>query len=592
MFTRRELLKAGAIGGASLVVPWKGLVPSALAQSTAAVTAGSLVPYVDRLPLPSVLQPTSFDKGIAQYRVAMTQFRQRLHKQLPATTLWGYAGGVPGPTIETRSGQPIQVRWVNNLPSTHLLPIDPTLHGAMDNPDVRTVVHLHGAKVLPTSDGRPEAWFTSGFGQVGPAFDPNFKTYFYPNDQPATMLWYHDHAIGITRLNVQAGLAGLYFIRDAQEDALNLPKGRYEIPLFIQDRSFNADGSMFFPVRDWEDPDPRVPPVWSPEFFGSTITVNGKVWPFLEVEPRKYRFRIVNGSNARFYHVRLAPEAGSDGLPFVMIGSEAGFMPRPVELGDLLIAPAERFDVIVDFSTCAPGDRFVMTNDALAPYPFGPDDAPDPTQPGTTGQIMQFRVVPLNGADHSEVPKRISAAPNLSLPTGVRQRTLMLSELASDLDNVIFGLLGGSPLNASPENPTGGLHWDDPVTERPRAGSIEVWNIVNATGDAHPIHVHLVKFFVLGRQEFDLPAYLATGAVVPTGPFLPPDPSELFAPKDTVKANQTDAPDRGLVTKIAMRFDLPNNAVVKAGDRLPYIWHCHILDHEDNDMMRPFDVVV
>jgi spore coat protein A, manganese oxidase len=349
---------------------------------------------------------------------------------------------------------------------------------------------------------------------------------------------------------------------------------------------------MFFPVRDWEDPDPRVPPLWAPEFFGNTITVNGKVWPFLEVEPRKYRFRILNGSNARFYHVKLVSDGGSDRLPFVMIGADEGFLPRPVELGDLLIAPAERFDVIVDFSQCQPGDRFVMTNDALAPYPFGPDDAPDPTQPGTTGQIMQFRVVPSTGADHSTIPDRISVNPNLSLPTGVRQRNLMLSELASDLDNVIFGLLGGSPLNASPDNPTGGLHWDDPVTERPRAGSIEVWNIVNATGDAHPIHVHLVQFFVLGRQEFNLPAFLATGAVVPEGPFLPPDASERFAPKDTVKAHQTDTPDRGLLTKIVMRFDLPNNAVVKAGDRLPYVWHCHILDHEDNDMMRPYEVVV
>lgn len=592
MYTRRELLKAGAMGGAALILPWKGLVRGAAAQTGGSISGSSLLPYIDPLPLPRVLRPVAFDNGVAQYRVGMSQFSQQLHQQLPPTTLWGYANSYPGPTIEARRGEPIAVRWGNHLPSTHLLPIDRTLHGAMDNPDVRTVVHLHGAKVMPTSDGRPEAWFTNGFAQGGPAFDPAFKTYFYPNDQPATMLLYHDHAIGITRLNVHAGLAGLYFIRDAQEDALNLPKGRYEIPLFIQDRRFNADGSMFFPVRDWEDPDPRVAPVWSPEFFGDTITVNGKVWPFLEVEPRKYRFRIVNGSNARFYHMKLVPDVGTDTLPFVQIGADEGFLPRPVELTDLLIAPAERFDVIVDFSSCQPGQRFVLTNDALAPYPFGPDDAPDPTQPGTTGQIMQFRVVPRVRADNSEIPVKIGGGLNLRPSSAVRERTLMLSELASDLDNVIVGLLGGSPLKATPDNPTGGLHWDDPVTEKPRAGTTEIWNIVNATGDAHPIHVHLVQFQVLGRQLFDLPTFLGSGAVVPDGKLMPPDPNEAFAPKDTVKANQTDITDKGLVTRIIMKFDLPNNAVVKSGDRLPYVWHCHILDHEDNDMMRPYEVIV
>jgi spore coat protein A, manganese oxidase len=590
MMTRRELLRISAMSGASLALPWRGIVRSAAAATPIDGTA--LRPYIDALPVPGVLKPVGIVNGVPQYQVAMTQFKQRLHSQLKPTTLWGYAGSYPGPTIETRTGAPIAVKWLNQLPSTHLLPIDPTLHGAMGNPDVRTVVHLHGAKVLPTSDGRPEAWFTNGFAQFGQAFDPAFKSYFYPNDQQATTLWYHDHAIGITRLNVHAGLAGLYLIRDAQEDALNLPKGRYEVPLFIQDRRFNTDGSMFFPVRDWVDVDPRVPPVWSPEFFGDTITVNGKVWPYLEVEKRKYRFRIVNGSNARFYHVRLVAEGGTGTLPFVQIGADEGFLPRPVTLNDLLMAPAERFDVIVDFSKCPTGQTFVLTNDALAPYPFGPDDAPDPTQAGTTGQLMQFRVVPRVGSDESEIPTRISSAIDLRTSTGIKQRTLMLSELASSLDNVIFGLLGGSPLNATEANPTGGLHWDDPVTETPRAGSVEIWNIVNATGDAHPIHVHLVQFFVLGRQLFDMPTYLSTGKVVGVGPFMAPDANELFAPKDTVKAHQTDVVDAGMMTKIIMKFDLPNNAVVSSGERLPYVWHCHILDHEDNDMMRPYEVIV
>jgi spore coat protein A len=205
---------------------------------------------------------------------------------------------------------------------------------------------------------------------------------------------------------------------------------------------------------------------------------------------------------------------------------------------------------------------------------------------------MQFRVVPRVGQDTSTVPTLIKPSFDLWPTAGVRQRTLMLSELASASDNVIRGMLGGSPLNATPDNPTGGLFWHDPVTENPRAGAVEIWDIVNATGDAHPIHVHLVEFFVLGRQLFDLPTYLSTGKVVTKGAFMPPDPSERFAPKDTVKAHQTDVVDAGMLTRIVMKFDLPNNAVVKKGDRLPYVWHCHILDHEDNDMMRPYDVIV
>ena len=589
MFTRRELLKRGAIGGAALMLPFEGIARRVAAQTGGPIPGSTLLPYLDALPLPSVLKAMGSIKGVAQYQVTMAEFRQQLHAQLPPTALWGYNGSYPGPTIEARSGQPISVRWNNNLPARHLLPVDPTLHGAM-GPEVRTVVHLHGAKVLPTSDGRPEAWFTPGFGEVGPVFDPAFKTYFYPNDQPAAHLWYHDHAIGITRLNVHAGLAGLYMLRDPQEDALNLPKGKYEVPLVIQDRRFNVDGSMFFPVRDWEDPDPRVAPIWSPEFFGDTVLVNGKVWPFLDVEQRKYRFRILNGSNARFYHVRLTPEAGGPDLPFIQIGADLGFLPAPVVVGDLLISPAERFDVIVDFSQVPVGTRFVLTNDALAPYPFGPDDAPDPTVPGTTGQIMQFRVVKRSGRDQSAIPTVISSP--VDLGPAVTERTLMLSELASALDNVIHGQLGGSPINATPDNPTGGLFWHDPVTENPRAGSVEIWNIVNATGDAHPIHVHLVHFFVQERRLFDLPTYLATGEVVPVGDPIPLEPGEINAPKDTVKAHQTDLPDLGMMTKIKMRFDLPNNAVVQPGDRLPYVWHCHIIDHEDNDMMRPYEVIV
>jgi spore coat protein A len=202
----------------------------------------------------------------------MTQFKQKLHSQLPPTTLWGYNGTYPGPTFETRTGTPIHVKWINHLPTTHLLAnsIDHTIHGAESTePEVRNVVHLHGGLVSPASDGYPEAWFPPG----------ESATYYYPNEQPAATLWYHDHTLGITRSNIVAGLAGFYLIHDSVEDGLNLPKGEYEIPLLIQDRTFNADGSLFYPTKGEDDPE--TPPVWVPEFFGNTILVNGKSGLFL-----------------------------------------------------------------------------------------------------------------------------------------------------------------------------------------------------------------------------------------------------------------------------------------------------------------------
>ena len=188
----------------------------------------------------------------------MRPFEQRLHRDLPPTPLWGYNGMFPGPTFDVRRGRPIAVDWKNDLPSKHLLPIDPVIHGAeTDKPNVRTVVHLHGAKVMPDSDGYPEAWFTRNFAKTGPFFKN--RTYHYPNDQRAATLWYHDHALGVTRLNVYAGLAGMYLLRDEEEDSFDLPSGRYEVALMIQDRILDPDGSLIYPVQVPGDPDDRVP---------------------------------------------------------------------------------------------------------------------------------------------------------------------------------------------------------------------------------------------------------------------------------------------------------------------------------------------
>jgi spore coat protein A len=586
-FTRRSFLKlmggsiggTVAIGGFGLSRTWVGTASGEGAAGilgrarplrhqhrvgTASEDGVQLAKFVDPLPIPPVIQSTGFSDGVPLYVVTMRQFRQKLHRDLPATTLWGYNGLYPGPTFEARRGKPIAVQWKNSLPTTHMLPLDPTLHGdEPPTPQVRTAVHLHGHKVLPDSDGYPEAWFTNNFAQTGPFFET--RTYDYPNDQPATTLWYHDHALGITRLNLYTGLEGFYILRDRVEDALNLPRGPYEIPLMIQDRAFAADGSLLYPIQTLGDPE--VPPIWVPEFFGDSVLVNGKVWPFIEVEPRKYRFRILNASNARFYHLTLN-ESGSTGVStdipgpaFNQIGTDGGFLPAPVRLTDLTIGPAERFDVVIDFAG-ADGKFFVLNNDAKAPFPDGDDIVPT--------DVMLFKVTKrLQGRDTSSLPRSLASVPLLDPSAAAGVRDLVLIENASARDNPIEGLID--------------THWDEPVTETPRAGSIEIWRLINTTGDAYPIHVHLVQFQILDRQPFDVDQF--PDHLVFTGPRVSPPPNERPAAKDTVKAFP------GEVTRIIAKFDLPTGTRVGRGEKFRYVFHCHILEHEDNDMMRPYDVV-
>jgi spore coat protein A len=562
---RRKFLKLMGGAASGVVALGSGGTFVRARRAEAQVT---LTPFVDALPIPNGIRPSGTFDGDPLFQVTMQVFRQKLHRDLPATTLWGYNGQYPGPTFEARRGQPIAVRWTNNLPNRHMFPIDNTLHGdEAGQPAVRTVVHLHGHKVLPESDGYPEAWFTNGFGQTGPFFEQ--RIYQYPNDQAATQLWYHDHALGATRINNYAGLSGVYLLRDRVEDNLNLPDGAFEIPLIIQDRFFNADGSLLYPVEDnGGDPDPRVPPVWIPEFFGDTVLVNGKVWPVLEVEPRKYRFRILNASNARFYHLTLneargATSTGRSGPAFIQIGTDGGFLPAPVRLTDLTIGVAERFDVIVDFSGTE-GSTFILANDAKAPFPDGDDVVPE--------NVMMFRVTKrLSGRDNSSIPRFLAPVPLLDPRASVKTRDLVLSELDSALpfENPIIALINAP--------------WSDPVTETPQAGSVEIWRLINTTGDAHPIHIHLVQFQILDRQPFDPAQY--PGRLVFTGPRVTPPANERPAFKDTVKAMP------GEVTRFITRFDLPSGTSARRGQKFRYVFHCHILEHEDNDMMRPYDVV-
>jgi len=528
-----------------------------------------LTKFVDRLPIMPTISPSAVARGVPLYEVTMRPFEQRLHRDLPVTTLWGYNGMFPGPTFDVRRGHPIAVDWKNDLPSKHLLTIDPVIHGAeTDKPDVRTVVHLHGAKVMPDSDGYPEAWFTRNFSKTGPFFKT--RTYEYPNDQRAATLWYHDHALGVTRLNVYAGLAGMYLLRDAEEESFDLPSGRYEVPLMIQDRILDPDGSLIYPVQMPGDPDDRVPGIWIPEFFGDVVLVNGKVWPYLEVEPRPYRFRMLNASNARFYRLTLTEcdDVGNlrsaAGPRFLQIGSDGGLLDRAVRRDDIVIAPAERFDVVVDFSTHA-GRNFVLRNDALAPFPDGDDVVPR--------DVMMFKVGDFpRGRRGVAVPTNFGQVPFPDSSHSVRTRDLVLSELdsAEPFENPIIALINDA-------------YWDDPITENPRVDSTEIWRVINTTGDAHPIHIHLVQFRILDRQPFDPDQY--PQKLVFTGPRVPSSEDERHGLKDTVKSMP------GEVVRLAMTFDLPGNARIARGEKLRYVFHCHILEHEENEMMRPYDVV-
>jgi spore coat protein A len=465
----------------------------------------------------------------------------------PPTKVWGYNGTCPGPTIEVMKDVPVRIRWINDLPDKHLLPVDHTLHGTMNTPDVRTVVHLHGANVEDHSDGHPEAWFTRNFETVGQNFSR--QIYEYTNHQPGATLWYHDHAIGITRLNVYAGLAGFYLIRDSLEERLNLPCGDYEIPLMIQDKQFNKNGSLFYP----DNATPPVPkPVPStPSFFlGNTIAVNGKLWPYLEVEPRKYRFRILNASNLRAYALSL-----SNGAKFHVIGNDQGLLHHTVQVESFILEPAERIDVIIDFSKFTEEEVTLLNGAGSTP----PPDA-------NTGVIMKFKISNrLKSPDTSSIPEDLFPYHHVDYKLACRQRTLHLDE-SRDHYNRVLHLLND-------------MEWHDPPTEIAKLDTIEIWHLVNHFRFPHPIHVHLVDFEILGRKPFTSADFDENGNYI----FDLNNPPKLIDPeeyesglKDTVRTTP------GQVTTIVMRFK------EHVGN---YVWHCHILEHEDNDMMRPLKVI-
>ncbi|MDT8386513.1 MAG: multicopper oxidase domain-containing protein [Thiogranum sp.] len=491
------------------------------ACSGPAVNCG-LEPFVDALPIPAPVAPVGVRAdGVPRYEITMSEVQQQLHRDLPPTTVWTYNGTYPGPTIEAVSGHPIEVKYINNLPvGGHELAVDSCPHGPNYWSDSsRTVTHLHGGHVPSRFDGQPEYDFMPG----------EFDVYEYPNNQEAATLWYHDHALGITRLNVYMGLAAYYLLRDDHENSLGLPDGEFEIPLAIQDREFNADGSLFYPAA-LED-----------GFFGDRVLVNGKVWPYLNVKQGKYRFRLLNGSQARSYALRLENVADpAQVIPFTLIGTDGGLIDAPLPLAALSMAPAERIDVVIDFSAFAPGTEILLRN----------DDGALPTLPN----VMKFIVAGESGFS--------GTLPTLLRPVEPILETSAAGTRRFRLERVAEPCAGGEWLVQSLDTAGNviGEHWDD-ITEYPVLGSTEIWEFENASAMMHPMHVHLVMFQVLDKTD------LATGQPIALEPW------EINTWKDTVKV-----PGNSKVRVIMQFEDYPGK----------FAYHCHILDHEDHEMMRQF----
>jgi spore coat protein A, manganese oxidase len=560
----------------------------------------------------------------------------------------------PSLTIEAQWNRPVRIKWINELVDAsgnylaHLLPIDPTLHwanpgGGPSGRDTRPefdetpgpytgpvpmVTHVHGMVGLgDESDGYAEAWFLPNANNIpdGFATEGTWYGFFaaksaaagrpwtngsataeYPNINRASTLWFHDHTLGMTRANVYAGPAGFYILRGGPDSlaldsrtqkAALLPspapgandkfpsnKRYYEIPLAIQDRSFNADGSLFYPdSREYFDgataeepgfiPNTDLSPIWNPEFFGDTLIVNGNTWPFLNVEKRRYRFRILNGCQSRF----LILDFGDiPGVTVWQIGNEGGFLQAAVNttaLGNtILLGPAERADVIVDFTNVPVGD-YQLRN--LGPdEPFGggmPGLDFEPAAPEGTGQVMQFRVGPALGPDPTTPAQFLLLPPIWPLPAATRTRRLALLEKMSEFwDGPAEALLG----SVDDEGMAVHQMWMEPVTENPNVGDTEIWEFYNCTADAHPMHVHEVMFEVIDRQPIAFDEQMGHIAnIQPVGNSRPPEAWENGL-KDTVIAYP------GEVTRIKAKFNTPGQ----------FAWHCHILEHEDNEMMRPYRV--
>src|SRR5467141_502706 len=576
------------------------------------VVTTPLAPFVDRLPLPSRL-PTAERDG--QLTVRMRAATHQFHRDLPSSSIWGFEGTVPGPTIETERGQPVTIEWRNELqgpfPVVDTMAPRPTdangvpvqcLPGLSDGKPGRdaagltghTVVHLHGALTPASYDGWAENLFAPGQTAV----------FHYPMNQRAALLWYHDHVMGITKLDVYAGLAGLWTVRDDRERDLGLPEGPpFEVPLLIQDRNFDLDEQGRLTGRLLHKTDPDVM-----EAFPPFTVVNGKVWPLLEVRPATYRFRVLNGSNARTYRLVLLRDRAPELERITQIGTDHGLLRAPVAVpaDGLVLASAERADLLVDFSDLPPGSELTVLNTAAAPFDGSPfpasnaENAADPEGLLPYPQVLRFRVAG-EPAGRVSIPRQLATdyeAPGAEALAGARRRAIALveremegepnmltmRELAPVEDSDSTGLLTVTDDGITTRYRAVAAHFEDVTTFFPVLGEYEVWQLINLTGDTHPIHVHLDPFQILSRRpiRYEIAKGGIEDLVITAAVTLERDPADQLdhaiddnerGLKDTVRVNPNEA------VEIAVRFTNYSGR---------YMYHCHILEHEDRDMMRPF----
>lgn len=566
---RRINLTAQQIGKVSIKV----FLVSALAAVFLLPAAWAQVP-LDPTTIPHftdpLLIPPAMPKATAPllfsgdyYEIAERQKTQQILPAhgFPSTTVWTFGPkassatstdfSYPAHPIMATQNRPVRVKWINDLKNAngtfipHPLPIKQDEHWAnpaglcegrrMTPPDcagspkgqytgpVPTVVHLHGAHARSESDGIPEAWYLpapalpgyysrgSDWSQIsGVPNEDGAAVFQYPNDQPPALLFFHDHTLGITAQNVYMGLVGAYILRgNATTDVSTLPSGPYEIPLAIQDKSFYADGSFQFTSE------------------GNTIVVNGKTWPYVNVEARHYRLRIMSGTDERYLLLSF-----DNGLKLTQIGGDVGFLPHPVTLRELTLTSGERADVIVDFTGLA-GHNVVLKTDGV--------------------DVMEFKVGPSTGNDNTSVPSNLPYEGPICNPSCGNVTTRKVAAF-----DHLLGLVNGSGATATGTT----MLWDAPSTENPALNSTEEWDIYNFSGDSHPIHLHEVRYEVIDRIN------------IATGVHIPPSPGESGR-MDTAISNGHQ------ILRIRAHFDLGGL----------YAWHCHIIEHEDEQMMRPMCVV-
>lgn len=547
------------------------------------------------------------------YEIDLVEFQQQiLPHGYPKTTVWGFntmccchdgesheIDYSPGPMIKAMRNVPVTIRWNNRLWGQYRFPVDPTINWA--NPKnisfknmtynmfpygayecqapVPSVIHLHGGETAPASDGNPMAWWTAT-GLKGPKYNSN--TYTYLNTQQATMLYYHDHSMGVARLNNYTGLLGGYRIIDPQlpyekEGNNILPTGKFYMPLIIQDKSFYQNGELYYPTMGVNEP---VHPYWVNKFYGDTIVVNGRVWPNLDVAKQMYRFSILNGSNTRTYDLDL-----SNGDAFAVIATDGGYVEQVRYVTSIKIAPSERYDILVDFSNVKVGEKIVLQNSGEEVFV------------GTTDTVMQFTVIQTDSVNTYNVPKCLNRVPRL-FANGQKMISTLFS--MQSMDGRPEGML------------IDGQIWSNPPSNYVEVGETNDWDFINLTDDMHPMHIHLIQFQVVHRRRFERQKYLndwlSFNGPIPremptrnldptnylTGHIQPPEPYE-HGWKDTVRC------PKDMVTTVRCRWaptSVPENGVLPGENKFPfnpecppgYVFHCHILEHEDNEMMRPLFV--